>query len=35
MKDYIKFYISTILALIFGLVGYKKGLNLLKKWIEK
>jgi hypothetical protein len=31
---FIKFYISCILSFLFGMIGYKKGLNRVKKWIE-
>ena len=34
MKHVVKFYISSLLSFLFGIIGYKKGLDKLKKWIE-
>lgn len=30
----IKFFIACILAIVFGMFGYRKGLEKLKRWIE-
>lgn len=31
---HIKFYTSCGLSFLFGIIGYKKGLDKLKNWIE-
>jgi hypothetical protein len=34
IKYLLRFYIACALALLYGLFGYKKGLENLKEWVK-